>query len=146
MPHIHTEECPVCGRDYGEVSTEPLVSRVSSQVARLTEQADRLKSLGSARLEATNDLAKTERDRNDTARGRLTPDNRSVLKTRIASLVEVQRRLTDLADLAQTGAGIIRRETRARQRLAELRSRDQLSISHSAPFSALLKPFSKSPW
>ena len=63
LPHVHGDHCPVCGRDYREVSNDPLVQRVSSQVARLTEQADRLQSLGGTRLQATNDLTKSERDR-----------------------------------------------------------------------------------
>jgi exonuclease SbcC len=143
VPHIHTEECPVCGRDYREVSTEPLLSHVSSQVARLTEQADRLQNLGKARLEVTSDLAKTERTRDDAARRRLAPENRSALKARVAGLVEVQRRLTDLAELAQIGADVIRREARARQRLAELRSHDRLAIDVRNTISELCRKLSQ---
>jgi hypothetical protein len=46
IPHIHGDDCPVCGRNYHEVSGNPLVQHVSTQVARLTEQADRLQALG----------------------------------------------------------------------------------------------------
>ena len=67
VPHILTEDCPVCSRDYREVSSEPLVAHVSSQIARLTEQADRLQNLGKARSEAMSDLTKAERDRDAAA-------------------------------------------------------------------------------
>lgn len=126
IPHIHTDDCPVCGRDYREVSAEPLVARVSSQVARLTEQADRLQSLARARIEATGDLTKAERDREAAMTRRLSQDSRVALKARVATLTEVKQNLTGMADAASTGAAAIRRDATARQRLAELRNRDTL--------------------
>ncbi|TYO60858.1 hypothetical protein FXV83_41500 [Bradyrhizobium hipponense] len=32
LPHIHSDDCPVCGRDFGEIATEPLrpISRIES--------------------------------------------------------------------------------------------------------------------
>ena len=36
VPHIHSEDCPVCGRDYSEVSREPLTAHLASRVASFT--------------------------------------------------------------------------------------------------------------
>jgi DNA repair protein SbcC/Rad50 len=127
IPHIHTDDCPVCGRDYREVSADPLVARVSSQVARLTEQAGRLQSLERARLEATNDLTKAERDREAAVTRRLSQENRVALKARIAILTEAKQNLTGLADVVSSGVAAIRRVASTHQHLAELRNRDMLS-------------------
>ncbi len=45
FPHIHDDNCPVCGRDFGEVSKEPLASHVAKHAAELSDQAQRLRAL-----------------------------------------------------------------------------------------------------
>jgi DNA repair protein SbcC/Rad50 len=128
IPHISGEDCPVCGRDYREVSAEPLVQHVSAQVARLTEQADRLQGLGRSRTSALSEQSKAERDR-DTANGkRLSQDARGAFKARISDLIEARRRLADVTESVKAGADVIRREVEAQRRLAEIRNRDRLTI------------------
>ena len=145
LPHVHSEYCPVCGRDYREVSSEPLVQRVSSHVARLTEQADRVQSLGRTRVQTTDDLAKSERDRDAAASKRLTQDARGALKARVSELSEGRRRLNELAPLAATGASIIRREVQARRRLAELRGSDRMSLELRAAVGELCLGLEQAP-
>ncbi len=137
VPHIHGDDCPVCGRDYREVSSGSLVAHVSAQVARLMEQADRLQSLRKTRVEAIRDLADAEREREAAASRRLSQDSRDVHKTRIAMLTETKQQLASVADLAANGAAVIRREASARQRLAELRSRDRLSTELRASIAEI---------
>ena len=43
-PHIHTNDCPVCGRDFKEISKRALSAHVSSRIAALTESAARLQA------------------------------------------------------------------------------------------------------
>jgi exonuclease SbcC len=127
IPHIHGNDCPVCGRDYGEVSSDPLVQHVSAHVARLTEQADRLQGLGRSRASAVAEQSNAERDR-DTANGRrLAADARGSLKARISELSEAQRRLADVVESVDAGADAIRLDAEAQQRLAELRNNDRLT-------------------
>lgn len=52
--HIHGEECPVCGRDYSEVSEEPLASHVAKKSSELSDQAERLRSLTAERSSLAN--------------------------------------------------------------------------------------------
>jgi DNA repair protein SbcC/Rad50 len=78
IPHITGEECPICGRDYSEVSVEPLAQHVSAQVARLAEQTARLQALGRSRASAVSEQMNAERER-DAANGkRLTQDSRAL--------------------------------------------------------------------
>jgi exonuclease SbcC len=125
VPHIHGEDCPVCGRSFSEVSPEPLVSRVSAQVARLTERAGRLQALAKERSDATELLAATERDRDAMARRQLPQEVRVDLKARAADLDDARRKLEALTEPARVGVAILRRESAARSRLAELRDSDR---------------------
>lgn len=56
IPHTHDSTCILCGRDYAEVSDEPLSAHIARRAAQLTEQADRLSALAQARMEATEEL------------------------------------------------------------------------------------------
>jgi exonuclease SbcC len=145
LPHVHSEYCPVCGRDYREVSDDTLVQRVSSQVARLAEQADRMQGLGRTRVQANNDINKSERDRDEAASKRLTQDARGALKARVSDLSEGRRRLNELAPLAETGASIIRREVQTRRRLSELRGRDRMSLELRAAVGELCLGLGQAP-
>src|SRR5262249_37339272 len=125
VPHIHGEECPVCGRDYREVSKEPLLVRLALQVSRLTEQSGRLQALAKARTEVVGLLAQVERERNSVLQHRLAQDTRVALKARSAELTEARRRLENLREPAATGSAILRTHAEARERLAQMRERDQ---------------------
>jgi len=127
IPHIHGDECPVCGRDYHEVAEDPLVHRVSTQVARLTEQAGRLQGLGRTRASAVTEQAKAERER-DTAIGkRLNQEVRAALKARVSDLTEAKRRLVEVAASVDAGAAVVSREAETQRRVAEIRNRDRLT-------------------
>ena len=139
IPHIHGNDCPVCGRDYGEVSGDPLVQHVSAQVARLTEQADRLQGLGRSRASAVAEQSKAERDRDTTNGRRITADIRGSLKARISELSEAQRRLADVATPVEAGAATIRLDAEAQRRLADIRNNDRLTIELRASLAELCR-------
>jgi exonuclease SbcC len=139
IPHIHGDNCPVCGRDYHEVSGDPLVQHVSTQVARLTAQADRLQGLGRSRANAISEQSKAERDRDAAIGKRLSPEARGALKSRISGLTEAKRRLTDVAVSVDAGAAAIRREAEAQRRFAEVRNRNRLATELRASLVELCR-------
>jgi exonuclease SbcC len=145
LPHVHGESCPVCGRDYREVSTDSLVQRVSSHVVRLTEQADRLQSLGRARVQANNDLTNCERQLEASASQRLTQEVRGALKARVSDLSESRRQLTEVASLADAGSEIIRRAAQTRRRLSEHRSLDTTAAEIRAAVGQLCSALGQQP-
>jgi exonuclease SbcC len=128
IPHIHGNDCPVCGRDYHEVSSDPLVQHVSVQVARFAEQASRLQGLGRSRASALSEQSNAERTRETTLGKRLSQDVRGALKARISELTEAKRRLTDVAASVDAGASALRREAEAQTRLSEIRNRQRLAV------------------
>jgi DNA repair protein SbcC/Rad50 len=125
LPHIDSEACPVCGRDFSETTTEPLHAHVSNQITALTVSAGRLQALTRERAEATRTLAGAERERAGIAARQLTSAARDDLKGRRARLEELQRSLTDIAPAAVAGEQLISVAAVASQRLNELRSHDQ---------------------
>ena len=139
IPHIHGNDCPVCGRDYREVSSDPLVQHVSTQVARLAEQADRLQGLGRSRASAVSEQSKAERAWETAVGKRLSPEARVGLKARVSDLTEAKRRLTDVAASVDTGADAMRREAEAQRRLAEIRNRQHLAVELRASLADLCR-------
>jgi exonuclease SbcC len=139
IPHIHNEICPVCGRDYREVSKSPLIERLSSQVAGLTEQASRLQSLGQAGAQAMTELTTLERERSVAVSRRLTPDARGELKKRVADLSEARRRLAAISASVIDGSALIRRSVLIQGSLALTRARTFLEHDLRAGAEALCK-------
>jgi len=135
IPHIHSDDCPVCGRDYHEVSSDPLVQRVSTQVARLADQADRLQGLGLSRANSVSEQSKAERERDSAMGKRLSQEMRGALKARVSQLSEAKRRLNDIAVSVDAGSSAIRHEAEAQSRLSEIRKRDRLASELRASLS-----------
>jgi exonuclease SbcC len=125
LPHIHSEDCPVCGRDFNETSAGPLQAHVSNRIAALTESAGRLQALTRERTDAGRILAESERELAAIVARQLTPTTRDSLKNRRARLQELQRELTDIAPAAKIGDQLIAATAAASLRLNALRSHDQ---------------------
>ncbi|MPZ59140.1 MAG: AAA family ATPase [Rhizobiales bacterium] len=129
LPHVHSEDCPVCGRDFSETSTEPLRAHVSNRIAALTESAGRLQALTRERTDASRTVADAERQRAAIAARLLAAAARDELKSRRARLEELHRALTDIAPAASSGEQLIAAAAAASQRLSELRSYDQRAMA-----------------
>lgn len=125
LPHVHSEDCPVCGRDFSEIATEPLQAHVSNRIAELTESAGRLQALTRERADAARILGDVDRERAGIAARQLTSAARDDLKGRRARLEELQRSMTDIAPAAVAGERLISAAAVASRRLNELRSFDQ---------------------
>ena len=125
LPHIHSEDCPVCGRDFEETSGGSLQAHVSNQIAALTESAGRLQALTRERANAAKTLADAERERAAIAAGQLAATARDELKGRRARLEELERALTEIAPATAAGEKLIGAAAAASQRLAEYRGRDE---------------------
>ena len=125
LSHVHGEDCPVCGRDFREVSSEPLTVRLSAQISQLTERAGRIEALSRAKADTTGQLASSERERASLIQRRLEQNVRVATKGRVAELSDAHRNLETLAEAASGGSVIIRKDAEARGRLAALRDRSK---------------------
>ena len=97
IPHVHTENCPVCGRDFAEVSKRPLAAHVSSRIATLTENAGRLEALSKEKTSTATAIAELRRERARVGGRKISDATRDELKARRARLEDVRQKLADLA-------------------------------------------------
>jgi exonuclease SbcC len=125
LPHVHSENCPVCNRDFGEVSDRSLNEHVSSQISMLTESAGRLHALFNERVESATALGNAERSRGIVAGRLLTSESRDELKTRVARLSEFQLALQQLESAVAEGEKLITDASEASSNLNALRLNDQ---------------------
>ena len=131
IPHVHTDDCPVCGRAFDEVSDEPLIAHLAVRVSQLSERAERLSSLAKARLEASRDVGRVGEERKR-AQGRLlAPEVRVGAETELAVLEDARERLAHLDDNGvDAGAQLVRSLAEAERALvlAEERSRGYAAL------------------
>jgi len=127
IPHVHTEDCPVCGRDFAEISREPLSAHLATRVSELADRADRLQALAKARLDALADLRRLQGERRTIGERRLEGRAKLEAQAALARLEDAQRRLVELAPGVAEGAELIRRATEAERDLALARERDRAS-------------------
>lgn len=124
LPHIHGVDCPVCGRNYNEISPEPLEVHVTSLISRAVSAAERLKSFSKERTETLSILSSVERDRSALAGQMLTKDSQIELQQRAASLQKAQVQLQQIEGAAEEGARVRREYAEASGAAASLRLRE----------------------
>lgn len=129
LAHIHADDCPVCGRDFREISAKPLQAHVSDRIAALTESAGRLQALSRERSEMVAAAASLERDRGALAGRQLTPAMRDQMKSRRARLEELERSLLESSAGAARGQGLAVAAAAAMRSVEALRARDQLVVT-----------------
>jgi DNA repair protein SbcC/Rad50 len=128
LPHLTGEECPVCGRDFSEISERSLHSHVSERVATLVESAGRLQSFIRERTEAFRLQAEGQREREGIVVNELDPEERNALTRRKADLEETESKLNELQASTSAGQQLIVTANAASRRLADIRSKNEQAI------------------
>jgi len=123
--HIHSDDCPVCGRDFSEVSSTPLGAHLSVRIGQLVEAAGRLQALTADRATTGASITAAERELAVVTSRRLAQELRDELKAKRARFEELRLRLKDLQDGAADGARLAQRVALAARQLANLRTNDQ---------------------
>jgi exonuclease SbcC len=128
MTHVDGEICPVCDRDYSEVSDTPLSAHVSAKVAAMIEQAGRLQSLIQSRSSTQAEVSRLDRELQAAASGMVLEAELTDLKTRAADLTEVERRLSDAKTELEEGDRRTQAANRSAQALAVTQNTDQSAV------------------
>ncbi len=125
--HIDGEICPVCDRDYAEVSSIPLAAHIAAKIATMVEQAGRLQALAQSRTTNQAEITRLDRALQAAAINLIDDKELTQLKIRAANLAEVQHQLHEAA--AEMAEGDRQRgvANRAAQALLSLQT-----ASHSA--------------
>ncbi|UXS53041.1 AAA family ATPase [Agrobacterium tumefaciens] len=126
LPHIHTDDCPVCGRDFSQVSPdEPLSLRVQKNIAKLTDDASRLTALASEKTASTGRLAQLRRELSAETAKRISDELRLSSMNARAGVTEGRVALLRLWQLAISGTALLINEAELKGRLASFRERDR---------------------
>lgn len=113
IPHIHDDQCPVCRRDYAEVSDENLTVVVQERLNAMITMAVQLADRTRERSNLNRSQASLERER-DTLMARL-PDAEEKLRQQATAndLTALVAEAADLAGIATTGATVLTRQADA---------------------------------
>jgi DNA repair protein SbcC/Rad50 len=129
VPHVHTEACPVCSRDFGEVSSSPLLGHLTARIASLTQSAGLLSALSNERAATVSTVAARDREIGSAQAQQLTAEARAEYQQRLLSLEEFLESLVALEEKARAGETLFAQATNAAQTLASARAGDQQSAA-----------------
>ncbi len=125
LPHIHTDDCPVCGRDYTETSDTALHAHVSARIAELTAAAGQLQALSQDRATTLATVSNAERQLAEVRGQMLDQQRRDALKTRQALLQEADLALQQMSDGMVEGEQRLAAAAAASRALSDLAAADQ---------------------
>ena len=129
MPLIDSQKCPVCGRDFGEISSDHLQSHLSAKISTLVESSGRLQGFVRERSEALKLRAEGVRHREVFVNAQLSAEDRTKFSLLRVELEESMRILKGLALVAAEGELLIGNKDAAGRELSELRSKNEQATS-----------------
>ncbi|PZQ78232.1 DNA replication and repair protein RecF [Xylophilus ampelinus] len=129
LPHVQSNDCPVCNRNFAEVSTTPLVGHLATNISSLTEAAGRLAALSKERADTVAAISLRERELAGEVARLLTDPSKQELERRLSDLRELLTTLDTLAPESVRGEALFKTAANASQRLAALRASDQFTVS-----------------
>jgi exonuclease SbcC len=113
LPHIHGDECPVCGRNYPEVSDRPLADVLRERIGALTAGASRLAAATSRRATLASRVAELQRERELLVARAPTTEVRLQNQAAAASLSGLAAEAAQLEQIAISGSSILRQQADA---------------------------------
>ena len=125
LPHIHSDGCPVCDRDFSELGGEPLIAHAQRKMASLTQQAGRVSALAIEKSDVLSRVSDLDQRRQRAASATLSPDARITIERRRSILETASEALKGLFEDVPTGNSRLQRLAEAQRRLAEDRERDR---------------------
>lgn len=129
VPHVHTEECPVCSRDFGEVSSVPLLGHLTARIASLSQSAGLLSALSRERANTVSAVAARDREIGVAQAQVLTAEARAEYGQRLATLEQALHDLTSLEAETKAGETLFGQAANAAQALTSARAGDQQSAA-----------------
>lgn len=129
LPHISGNRCPVCDRDFGEASDEPLSAHVANKLTRLTDRVTRLQTVSKARAETGKSLASARREEDALRRRQLTSGALAKLHIRLRALEAAAQRLRELAAGAKEGLRLAAQAAAKGRELAEFQTRYRRALA-----------------
>ena len=120
---ITDETCPLCNRDFSEVSTVPLSEHVHGKVRMLTASAERLLILGRTRSEVQVTIERLDREIEAIGARRLEEEALAELDRRLASVEALTNELVTIIEALHEGGRLRAADVAARRAVSEAQAR-----------------------
>ena len=120
---ITDEICPVCDRDFSEVSKVPLSEHVHGKVRTLSASAERLLTLGRTRSEVQVTIERLNREIESIAARRLEGEALAELDRRLASAEALINELKTVIEALREGGRLRAADVAVRRAVSEAQSR-----------------------
>jgi DNA repair protein SbcC/Rad50 len=120
---ITDDTCPVCDRDFSEVSKIPLSEYVHGKVRTLSASAERLLTLGRTRSEVQVTIERLNREIEAIAARRLEEEVLAELDRRLASVEALINELKTVIEALREGGRLRAADVAARRAVSEVQSR-----------------------
>jgi exonuclease SbcC len=128
MTHVAGDICPVCDRNFSEVSETPLSAHVAAKVATMVEQAGRVQALLQSRNNTQGEISRLDREIEAATSGLISDTELTALKTRAADLTDTRSQLDEAAEKFSEGDRYQQNATAAAQVLVASQTADRSSI------------------
>lgn len=129
--YITDETCPVCDRDFKEVSEIPLGEHVHSKVRTLSASAERLLTLGRTRSEVQTAIERLEREIEAVAARRLEEEALADIDRRLASVAALINETEALMEALREGGRLRAIDVAARRAVSQAQTRNvSLAAAH----------------
>lgn len=131
--------CPVCDRNFVEVSTRHLVVHIDNKLAELTKRGERLSELRERRNVAATEVQRSERELNEISVGLLSDAARIGLEARRRSVAELLQRHEVLLPVMRTGEDLRAQFRTAQAELKDLQAAANATASIRADLDRLAR-------
>lgn len=128
IPHLHDDSCIVCGRDFSEVSEEPLAAFAARRASAFSAQAARVSELTELRSAVVAEIAQIGDEIEVTKVRLLESSDRAALASRKANFATWRDDLSSYREAAEIGAAAIRESNEARHSVVVARESTQVWI------------------
>ena len=121
LPHIDGEMCPVCERDFSEVSKEPLKGHLAASISTLSRISNDLQEVAAEHLAVSHTISEEQKQVVELESLALDDNSRNRLATKISRLAEISQQLTSTKKGATEGEVLNDRSRSAAVALSEMR-------------------------
>ncbi|WP_423141105.1 AAA family ATPase [Parablastomonas sp. CN1-191] len=113
IPHIHGDDCPVCSRDYGEISETPLAEAVHERIQAITSAASRLAEATGRRTSLAARIAEIDRERELLVAQLPSESRRLEDQAAAATLAGLVAEASEVLPIAREGGSLLRQQAEA---------------------------------
>lgn len=137
--HVDDGICPVCDRDFSEVSVTPLAAHIAAKVATMVEQAGRLQALSEGRTQTNAEVSRLDREILAFGADVIADAELNQLKTRSADLKEVAAQLVETLPAFSEGDRLRENATRSAEAVLAAQNADQSAVVLQNSLEALAR-------